>query len=79
MLTDKALSDFRYWLFNSQKIRFNEFLDLRELIQNEFILQYISQVDPYYTNVVLVTNLQAFEYQEAKKLTINSFNYNHNK
>lgn len=79
MLTDKVLSDFRYWLFNSQKIRFNEFLDLRELIQNEFILQYISQVDPYYTNVVLVTNLQAFEYQEAKKLTIDLFNYNHNK
>lgn len=79
MLTDKVLSDFRYWLFNSQKIRFNEFLDLRELIQNEFILQYISQIDPYYTNVLLATNLQAFEYQEAKKLTIDLFNYNHNK
>lgn len=79
MLTDEVLSDFRYWLFNSQKIRFNEFLDLRELIQNEFILQYISQIDPYYTNVLLVINLQAFEYQEAKKLTIDLFNYNHNK
>lgn len=79
MITDKALSDFRYWLYSSENIRYNKFLDLKELIQNEFILQWISQVDSYYTNVVLVTNLQAFDYQEAKRLTIDLFNYNYNK
>lgn len=79
MLTDKALSEFRFWLYNNQNIRYNKFLDFKELIQNEFILQYISQVDSYYTNVVLVTNLQAFEYQQAKIKTIELFNYNYNK
>jgi len=79
MLTDRALSDFRFWLYNSQKMRYNDFDDLKEILKNELILSFISQTDMYYTNVVLVSNLQAFEYQEAKRLTIDLFNYNYNK
>ena len=79
MITDKTLSDFRYWLYSSQNIRYNKFLDLKELIQNEFILQWISTTDEYYINVVLVTNLQAFDYQTAKQKTIELFNYHYNK